>query len=79
MTDMVHEMYAEKYEMVAGSQDPEIVKSRIFADLLPIWDDFVRWEDFNGIRERAEWKQMVHRMKVACKGTVVSLHTFIEE
>jgi len=58
---------------------PEAVKARLFGDLLPIYDDFVSWEDFDGIRARKEWKNMVHRMRVACKGSIVCIHGYFEE
>jgi hypothetical protein len=58
---------------------PEAVKARTFDDLLPIFDDFVNFEDFEGIRARREWKKMIHRVRVACKGTVVSTHNYIEK
>ena len=59
--------------------NPELIKSHIFRDMLPIYDDFVRWEDFNGVRTRKEWQNMVHRMRVACKGSVVCVSVYFDD
>jgi hypothetical protein len=55
------------------------VKARTFDDLLPIFDDFVTWDDFEGIRARAEWQKMIHRMRVAIKGSIVAIHNFVAD
>jgi hypothetical protein len=36
----------------------EAVKEKIFQDLMPCNDNFVQWEDFQGVRSRAEWGKL---------------------
>lgn len=63
-TDYVFELYKPELERIEGitlnrTADILRVKENMFQDLMPISDDYVKYNDFAKVCKRSEWQHLI--------------------
>ena len=49
------------------------VKGKIMQDLMPISDDYVLFSDFKDVRESADWKMLISKMRNLIDNTLTAV------
>lgn len=78
MTDFLFDLYKQEMERTDGKRlvvaaDIARVKQDIFADLMPIADDYVLYKDFSQVNKRSEWKQLITKIRNFINKTLESI------